>query len=155
MQTINFSIHINAPREIVWNTMLEDSTYRLWTRVFSEGSRYVGSWDEGAEIRFLGSDEAGNPVDEGVYSRIKKNIPHEYISIEHIGMIKNGVIDTTSDEVKKWVPSFENYTFTSDETGTMVSVSVDTTDEYVEMFNGVWPKALDILKAIAEGVSQK
>jgi hypothetical protein len=37
----------------------------------------------------------------GLYSKIKENIEHRFISIEHQGVISNGIIDTTSEEVKK------------------------------------------------------
>ena len=109
MQKLHFSTFINAPRQRVWRTMLDDASYREWTRVFNEGSYYVGSWEQGSEIRFIGPDrETGE--EGGMYSRVKENRQYEFISIEHLGIIKNGVVDTTSEEVKKWTPAFENYT---------------------------------------------
>ncbi|MES2618453.1 MAG: hypothetical protein V4613_11270 [Bacteroidota bacterium] len=148
MQTIQFSININADVQKVWSTMLTDSTYREWTKAFHESSYFSGSWDEGSEIRFLGVDEKGEL--QGMYSRIAKNIPLQFISIEHLGMVSNGLVDTTSDEVKKWAPSFENYTFTVDGDSTIVTVDIDVSDEYKEMFEGMWPNALKALKAICE-----
>ncbi len=151
MQKINFTTQINAPREKVWHTMLDDATYREWTTPFNPGSYYEGNWDEGSTIKFLGCDENGQPNAGGMYSRIKENRLHEFISIEHLGMINNdGVIDTTSEEVKKWTPSFENYTFKDIEGGTEVFVEVDVADEYKEEFEGMWPKALEILKNLSE-----
>lgn len=131
--------------------MLEDTTYRQWTVPFNPGSYYEGNWEEGSEIKFLGCDEHGNPQVGGMYSRIKENKLHEFISIEHLGIIKeDGTIDTTSDEVKKWTPAFENYTFEESEGGTKLSVDIDLNDEYKTMFEGMWPKALKILKELAE-----
>lgn len=151
MQKIHFSIQIQAPKEKVWSIMLEDATYRQWTVPFNPGSYYEGNWEEGTEIKFLGSDEHGNPQPGGMYSRIKENKLHEFISIEHVGIITpEGTIDTTSDEVKKWAPSFENYTFEESEGGTKVSVDLDISDEYKAMFEDMWPKALQILKDLAE-----
>jgi len=66
-------------------------------------------------------------------------------------MIKDGVDDFDSPEVKKWSPSFENYTFMAKDGGTEVLVELDTPDEYAEMFEEMWPKALEILKELAEG----
>jgi hypothetical protein len=151
MQKLHFSIVINAPREKVWHTMLDAPTYSEWTKVFSPGSRFEGSWDEGSEIKFLGPSE-GETSDgsEGMYSRIAENRKYEFVSIEHLGIIRNGEIDTTSDEVKKWTPAFENYTFKDVEGGTEVQVDMDSADEYAEMFNGLWPKALEALKELAE-----
>lgn len=150
MQEIHFSIHIQAPKEKVWNTMLEDATYREWTKVFCPGSYYEGSWNEGSEIRFFGEDENGNSGADGMYSRIKENRLYEFVSIEHLGMIKGGAVDTASDEVKKWLPSFENYSFKEVEGGTEVSVDMTTTEEYKTMFEESWPKALEALKVICE-----
>lgn len=145
MQKIYFSIFINAPVEKVWNTMLEDATYRQWTIAFAPGSQYVGSWEQGSEIKFLSED-----FKQGMYSRIRENRLHEYISIEHIGIVMDGVVDTTSDMVKKWAPSTENYTFKKVDGGTELSVDMDIDDEYKESFEVSWPKALQALKELCE-----
>jgi hypothetical protein len=149
MEKLHFSTFIDAPRQKVWRTMLDDAPYREWTRAFSEGSHYIGSWEKGSEIRFLGPDpETGE--EGGMYSRIKENRQDEFISVEHLGIIKNGVVDTTSDEVKKWTPAFENYTFRDKDGGTEVSVDMDVDDTYKAMFEETWPKALNSLKELAE-----
>ena len=94
-----------------------------------------------------------------MYSKIKENRKHEYISIEHLGMVKDGVIDTTSDEVRKWTPAFENYTFTekarlNDPVGqgnqTEVKVEMQVASEYKAMFEEMWPRALKTLKDLCE-----
>lgn len=131
--------------------MLEDATYRQWTKPFGVGSHYAGSWDQGSEMRFLGSDEEGKELEGGMYSRIKENRLHEFLSIEHLGIIQSGgTIDTTSDEVKKWVPAFENYTFVDKDGATEVLVDVDVADEHAHMFDEMWPQALKALKELAE-----
>jgi uncharacterized protein YndB with AHSA1/START domain len=149
MDKLKFSIVINAPKEKVWHTMLDDATYRLWTTSFSEGSYYKGDWSKGSKIIFLGPNpETGK--EGGMVSRIAENKPYEYISIEHLGMINDGVEDTTSEEVKKWTPAFENYTFKEVNGKTTVLVDMDINEEYKEMFEGMWPKALQQLKELAE-----
>jgi hypothetical protein len=149
MEKLHFNIEINAPKEKVWNTMLEDATYRLWTTPFSEGSYYKGDWSKGSKIIFLGPNpETGK--EGGMVSRIAENKLYEYISIEHLGIINDGVEDTTSEEVKKWTPAFENYTFKEKNGTTEVLVEMDMNDEYKEMFEGMWPKALQKLKELAE-----
>jgi hypothetical protein len=151
MQKLHYSIHINAPKEKVWDTMLQNTTYREWTKPFNPGSTYIGEWDQGSEIRFVGTNEKGDLLEGGMYSRIKENRLHEYISIEHLGIIlPDGTVDTTSDAVKKWVPSFENYTFTENNGGTDVIVDIDMSDEFKEEFDKMWPQALRILKELAE-----
>jgi hypothetical protein len=148
MTTLHYSILINAGRTTVWTTMLEDRTYREWTRPFGNGSYYEGSWKKGSEIRFLASTDDGGEA--GMFSRIKENIPHEFISIEHVGMIVNGTVDTTSDEVKKWTSSYENYTFKENGMGTELIVDMQIVEEYVPMMNDTWPAALNALKALCE-----
>ncbi len=149
MQKIHFSITINAPVEKVWDTMFGDATYREWTAVFNPGSYFKGDWSEGSKILFLGPDPSGQG-EGGMSSQIKINRKHEFVSIEHLGLIKNGVEDTTSEEVKKWTPSFENYTFINKNGNTEVLVDLDIADEWEEMFRDLWPKALQKLKEICE-----
>lgn len=151
MQKLHFDIHINASREKVWDTMLQDATYRIWTDPFNPGSFYEGSWDEGSVIKFLGTDESGEVLKGGMYSRIKENRLHEFVSIEHLGFITaEGEIDTTSEEVKKWTPALENYTFKDKDGGTELSVAIDVGDEYKDMFEDMWPKSLLVLKELCE-----
>lgn len=96
MQQMTFTTTIKAPRELVWNTMLDPASYREWTRPFMEGSYYEGSWDEGATIRFL------SPSGEGMAATIERNQLHEFISIRHLGFVANGKDDTTSEAVTSW-----------------------------------------------------
>lgn len=145
METIHFSKVINAPREKVWDIMLGKETYNQWAKAFDPGSQYVGSFDEGSEIQFVGEDSQ-----MGMASRIKENRKPEFISIEHIGIVSGGVVDTTSEDAKKWSPSFENYTFKEVEGGTELSVSIDVMPEYKEMFEQMWPGALELLKELSE-----
>jgi hypothetical protein len=145
MQKLKFSIEINSPKEKVWNTMLEDKTYRIWTEVFSKGSHFIGDWSKGSKILFLGPNENGEMG--GMVSRIKENKLYEYISIEHLGVVENGKEDTTSDAVKQWAGSLENYTFKNKDGKTELLVDMDINDEYKEMFEGMWPAALKNLKS--------
>jgi uncharacterized protein YndB with AHSA1/START domain len=149
MQKIHFSIHINAPREKVWDVMLGDKTYREWTKAFSPGGYYKGDWSQGSKMLFVGPDPKTG-VEGGMVSRIKENRKPEFISIEHIGFLNNGVEDTTSEEARKWTPAFENYTFTEKDGGTQLDVDMDTADEMKQEFEGMWPKALESLKEIVE-----
>ena len=83
-------------------------------------------------------------------SRIAENRLHEYISIEHLGLVADGQEDTTSEDVKAWAGSHENYTFKDAQGATEVLVDLDIADEFKEMFEGLWPKALQTLKELAE-----
>jgi uncharacterized protein YndB with AHSA1/START domain len=149
MQKLHVSIFINAPREKVWNTMLNKETYTQWTQPFCPSSTYTGDWSEGSKMLFLGTDSDGNN-EGGMVSRIAKNIPYEYVSIEHLGILRNGVEDTTSDEARSWSPAFENYTFTQENDGTRVSVDMDIQEKFQAEFETLWQKSLEVLKEIAE-----
>jgi hypothetical protein len=146
MQKLHFSIHINAAKEKVWDTMLSPETYSQWTKIFDPHSRYEGKWEQGSEIKFLGGEEG----EAGMYSMIRELRPYEFVSIEHVGMINKGVIDTTSEFVKSWTPAFENYTFVEKDGGTEVLVDIDVNDDHKDEFNDMWPKSLQIVKELAE-----
>jgi len=147
MEKLHFKIDIKAPKKKVWNTMLNDDTYRQWTEAFAPGSYYKGKWNKGSKILFLAPGEKG---EIGMVSRIKENKPHQFVSIEHIGIVHNGKEDTSSEAVKVWAGALENYTFRETDGRTEVLVDMDTADEYREMFQSMWPKALQKLKELAE-----
>lgn len=148
MKKLSFSILIDASKQKVWNTMLEDKTYRIWTEEFSPGSHYVGNWNQGSKILFLGPTNDGKLA--GMVSRIKENKLYKYISIAHLGEVYDGVEDTTSDRVKIWAGALENYTFIDKNGKTELGVDLDINEEYKEMFEGIWPKALQKLKSLCE-----
>jgi hypothetical protein len=148
MQKLKFSIEINAPKEKVWNTMLDDKTYRIWTEAFMPGSHYIGDWNRGSKILFLAQDKEGKLG--GMVSRIKENRKYDFISIEHLGVVSDGKEDITSDAVKPWAGSLENYSFKEKDGKTEVLVEMDITEEYKDMFTDMWPRALQMLKKISE-----
>ena len=149
MKKLRYSVQIDAPPPIVWNTMLEDETYRDWTSVFAPGSYYVGAWEEGSKMLFLGPDpEGGEPG--GMVSTIQEVRPHRRVAIKHIGMVRNGVEDTHSEAVKAWGDALETYEFREVDGGTEVVVELEIEESYQETFDDTWPKALDRLKELAE-----
>jgi hypothetical protein len=62
----------------------------------SKGSYAVTDWNVGSKALFL------SPQGEGMVSRIVAHRPNEFLSIEHLGIVKNGVEDTKSEAVKAW-----------------------------------------------------
>ena len=148
MYKLKFSIVINAPKEKVWNIMLSDETYRIWTEVFQKGSHFAGDWSEGSKIHFLAPNEEGKMY--GMVSFIKENRKYEFISIEHLGFVADGIEDTTSDTVKSWAGFHENYTFNEKNGNTELIVESDTLEEFKEMFENIWPKSLQIIKELSE-----
>jgi uncharacterized protein YndB with AHSA1/START domain len=145
MTRLTFSTTINAPKELVWRTMLEDATYRKWTSAFQEGSHAITDWKTGSKALFVGPDGTG------MVSRIAEHRPNEFLSIEHVGVVKNGVEDTTSAEVKEWAGALENYTLReSGGGGGKLTIDMDTADSYKQYFEETWPKALAALKELSE-----
>lgn len=145
MQRLLFTIEISAPRERVWEVMLADATYRDWTSAFAPGSHYVGGWETGDNIHFLAEGST-----EGMASRIAESRKPELVRIEHVGIVKDGIVDTSSEAARKWSPSIEEYVFEESASGTSLRVNMDSDESYVDYFNEQWPKALARLKEIAE-----
>jgi uncharacterized protein YndB with AHSA1/START domain len=145
MQTQHHEILIQAPRERVWETMLNSPGYEQWTAAFCEGSRFEGSWETGSTIRFLA------PGGNGMVSEIAEHRPAEFVSIRHLGMIENGREDTASEAVRAWAPCYENYTFVDEGGATRVKVEMDVFGGYEAFMSETWPRALARLKALCEG----
>lgn len=149
-QKIHFAITINAPKERVWDTMLQDATYREWTALFNpDGSSwYEGDWTQGSKILFLGAGNNGEVG--GMVSRIKDARPHDFMSIEHLGVVQDGKEDTTSDTAKLFASALENYTFVNKNGATEVLIDMDTVEAHRQMFEASWPRALQKLKELSE-----
>ena len=143
-KTIQFDVTIHAPVETVWNNMLRQTSYQLWTKAFCEGSRYEGDWSEGNRMRFL------DPAGDGMVAEIAVNRPHEFLSIRHLGYVLKGEEDTTSAGIREWAPALENYTFESVPEGTRVTVDQEVAAEFEQFIRDAWPQALEILKQLCE-----
>jgi hypothetical protein len=148
MKTLKFDVNVQAPLAVVWRTMLDQDTYRLWTASFCEGSYYEGSWEEGAEIYFL------DPKKSGMFAKIAENKFHEFISIKILGCMQNGIKDTESVEAISFVGGYENYHFTALGNSTRLNIETGTTPEFENYMIAVWPKALDTLKLLCEKTSK-
>ena len=145
MEKINFKTSINAPKEKVWKVLWDDASYREWTSAFHEGSyAETDNWKQGTEVKFRG------PGGDGMISRVAENRPNEYMSFEHLGMIMNGEEDRNSEKVKEWAGAKENYTLKESNGVTELAIDMDIAEEYRDMFTGMWPKALEKVKALAE-----
>ncbi|MGE5419757.1 MAG: SRPBCC domain-containing protein [Chloroflexota bacterium] len=147
-QMLHFETEINRDAETVYHTMLDESTYREWTSVFNPDSHFKGSWKKGSKILFTGTGKEGK--EEGMVSRMKENIPGKFVSIEHLGILKNGVEITCGPDVDDWQGALENYTFHSRAGRTIVGVDIDANTQFMGYFTETWPKALEKLKEICE-----
>ena len=59
MQSLLYTIDIHATRKQVWETMLEEDTYKQWVKAFSDNPECIGEWKEGAEVIFFDPDCGG------------------------------------------------------------------------------------------------
>eukprot|EP01012_Entosiphon_sulcatum_P066171 TRINITY_DN95277_c0_g1_i1.p3 TRINITY_DN95277_c0_g1~~TRINITY_DN95277_c0_g1_i1.p3 ORF type:complete len:146 (+),score=25.87 TRINITY_DN95277_c0_g1_i1:80-517(+) len=139
MEKIEFKTSINATAEKVWDVLFGVKTYPQWTAVFAEGSQVETDWQKGSKALF--HDGTGN----GMVALINDNIPNRYMSIKHIGEIKNG-----KEELHNWGESLENYTLNEKADKTELLIDMDITEEWLDYFEKTWPKALDKVKEIAE-----
>lgn len=139
MKKIKYSIKIKAPKEKVWDTLWNDSTYRLWTSVFTNGSHAVSDWNEGSEIRFL------NGKGDGMFSIIETKIPNQQMSFKHLGEIKNGVETTVH-----WAGAMENYFLEESNGETELTMEMDMNEEFEKYFSEIFPKAIALVKQISE-----
>lgn len=141
MTTLTFATKINAPKEKVWDTLWNDSSYRKWTAAFIDGSYAESDWNEGSKILFL------SPKGEGMFGIIQTKIPYEQMTFKHLGEIKNSI-----EEPKDWGDATESYYLTeiNGMTALSVKLNIEATSEFEQYFNNTFPKALEILKKICE-----
>lgn len=149
--TLEFSIEINSPVDVVFNKMLglqDIKTYELWTSEFNPSSTYEGKWKTGEEIRFIGTDENGKK--SGMVSKIAELIPNNFVSIQHIGILDDITVITSGSQVESWKGAFENYYLEEKNGKTLLTVKTDITEGFREYFENTWPTALQKLKDLCE-----
>lgn len=139
-----FSTTINAPREKVWEVLWSDASYREWTAAFSPGSRAETDWKKGSKVLFLGDK------DGGMVAEIADNRPNEFMSIRHLGVVKDGKEVYDDPEHKDWAGAMENYTLRTVNGQTELVVEMDLTEKYADYFTDTWPQALAKVKELAE-----
>lgn len=144
METLRFSVDVDAPARHVWNVMLGLDTYREWTGAFHEGSTYEGGWNEGDEIRFLGPNDDGTP--SGLFGTIVENRPHEFVSVRYLGEIENGV----ENPVGPAAGLHESYSFSETDGSTTLVVELEVPDEWAHDMQSMWSEAIVRINHLAE-----
>lgn len=139
MHKLFFEIQIDAPPERVWDVLWSDITYRQWTTAFTEGSFYMGTFEEGSIMKFF------DPHNNGMYSRVEKNISGKEMKFLHLGEIYDGV-ETERD----WGDATEDYILEETSTGTILKIEIQTSEEFKEFFEEKFPTALGIIKNLSE-----
>lgn len=144
MERKHYQVTINAPKEKVWEVLWSNKTYEKWTSAFGEGGKVKTDWKKGSKALFL---DAKN---EGMVSTIADNRPNEFMSIKHLGIVKDGVEDYESPQTREWAGAVENYTLKTVNGKTELAIDMDVAEEYKDHFEKSWPKALSKVKELAE-----
>ncbi|MDX2249517.1 MAG: SRPBCC domain-containing protein [Bacteroidia bacterium] len=153
MEKLKFRKTINATPEKVYNTMLginNIETYEQWTAEFNPTSTYIGNWEKGSKMLFVGVDPDGKRG--GMVSEIAENTPFRFVSIRHYGILDGDREITEGEEVEKWAGGLENYSFEKNEGGTMVTVEMDAVEDFLDYFNKTYPLALNKLQELVENL---
>lgn len=143
MKTIKKTIDINAPKDKVYDVLMQDKYTRIWYGEFKEGSHAETDWKVGSKARF--TDNEGG----GMVARIIENKPSEKISIEYEGVIANGIEDYDSAEAKKWKGGHETYKLSGDGT-THLSIESEMAPEFYDIMSESWDKGLKKIKELSE-----
>ena len=145
MERLEYKVVISAPAKKVWDTMLQEETYKQWVGKSWPNSFYKGKWEKGEQIRFIGPDGSGT------LAEIVELKPHERLLARHIAVLgPGGVEDRNSDIANGWVGTTEEYKFAEQQGKTTLTVVIETTPAWRPMFDEGWPGALDELKKITE-----
>lgn len=144
METLQFSKHIDAAPEKVWEQLWNKDSYTVWTTPFMEGSYLEGDLEQGGKVRFLA------PGGSGMYSIVQKMVPGQTMVFCHQGNIKDNMEQPQDETTKKWAGAIESYELQPNGSGTTVNVKVDVTGDFKDYLNSKFPEALNELKRISE-----
>jgi hypothetical protein len=139
METLEYQIKINAEPEKVWTVLWSDISYRQWTSAFTEGSFYIGTWEEDSVMKFF------DPENNGMYSRVLKNDPNKEMIFLHLGEIFDGV-----EVPQDWGDATESYLLEETEDGTKLTAKIKSSEEFKGFFEDKFPNALKNVKHLSE-----
>jgi hypothetical protein len=142
MKPFQFSISIHASRERVWKTLWEDKTYRDWANFIDEGTYMVGELKAGNEVQFISSSSG-----YGVTSYVESLIPNVFVKLRHMADTKDMGNQNRENE---WTGGTESYSLTDADGITTLTAEMDLPPELVELFQTIFPKALERVKELAE-----
>lgn len=144
MMTLSYDIVIQANAQTVWNILWDTHTYSKWTLPFSETSQMQSDWKIGGETLF--QDASGN----GMVATIVELEQFKKVVFKHLGVLKNGVLDSTSEDVQSWSGSLEKYFLNEQGETTTLSAEIETSEEYKDMMDRAFQQGFAIVKSLAE-----
>lgn len=144
VRTIAQSIEIKAPRERVWDVLVQDETFREWAAEFMPGSSAETDWQAGSKAVF--QDASGS----GVIGRIVTSDWPECIDIEYDGLLVEGREDFQSPEATEMKDAHETYRLTEQGGTTLLAIESDMSEAYYAGMSEAWERALRKVKELAE-----
>ena len=143
-KTIKKSIAIHAPKEKVWEVLLNDEYTRQWYAEFMEGSHAETDWKVGSKALFTDSNGSG------IIGKIVENKKAELLTIEYLGAVENGKEEYDSEMAKAVKGSMEIYKLSESNGVTNLIISVDMGEEHFDFMSLAWDKALQKIKSFSE-----
>ena len=147
MKELEYQIVINKSKEVVWDTLWDDQSFRDWANNIDEGIYMKGIMKEGNEIQYISSENG-----YGVTSLIEKLNPNEFILLSHVADTKES---GQKERKKEWTGGTESYSLAEINGVTTLIVKIDVPLEQEETFNVRFPKALERIKTLAEKTKVK
>ena len=142
-QVIKKAIEINAPKEKVWNVLLQDHYNRQWYAYFSEGTYAETDWQLGSKVIF--KDNSG----DGLVGKVVTHRPYEILAVEYEGILTKGHEMYHTPEAQAMQGFRETYHLTENNT-TLLNIESDMGEEYFDMMSAAWDKALQKIKELTE-----
>ena len=139
MKLLIFKIAIKTEPKIVWEVLFTQDSQQKWSSALSEGTYFEGNWEEDSIMTFL--DQENN----GMYNLVLKNIPSSELKMKYLGWIINGELNP-----QPWEDSTVTYVLEPNEAGTLLTVQVNSLDEFVAFFNSKYPQNLEKIKELSE-----
>lgn len=145
MNKKDFTVNINAPAQKVWAALWDLKNYEEWVKPFHQDSTVeTDNWKEGTEVRF--TDGKGN----GMLSAVERNDPNKAMVFVHNGEVKNHEVQPPNEKTKDWAGAREGYYLEERDGGTLLRATIDVNADMASYFEDKFPKALAIVKQIAE-----
>ena len=142
MKEMKFSVEIDAAKEIVWDILWRDETFREWASIIDPETYMVGELKQGNEVQFI-SAHGGY----GVTSLVEEIIPNEFLLLRHNADTQDEGARSRENE---WTGGAERYSLVEHEGVTTLTTSFDVPTEMLEYFEEAYPRALGRVKELAE-----
>ena len=143
--SLTFEKIINAPAQRVWDALWSNETYGEWTKHFHPGSSMQSDWKIDGRTYF--TDESGK---NGMVSTIIRLYEPKEVVFKHVGILKDGVEDTRSDDAESFAGALESYRLTEEDGITTLIGSVETFPQYEQHMRDGFEKGFEEVKKLAE-----